>query len=81
MCPKAFLTRNYIIMPGRSWTGLTKTTSGTVGQQGVVGKYANVGRMMERGGKNARSKQKRRMGRKMEVKIGTLNVGTMAGKE
>ena len=70
-------------MPGRSWTGLTKTTSSrpTAGQQGVVGKYANVGRKRKRGVKHVRSKHKRRVSRKMEVKLGTLNVGTMAGKD
>ena len=30
--------------------------------------------------KHVRDKHKRRMGRKMEVKVGTLNVGTMTGK-
>ena len=34
----------------------------------------------KRGGKHIRDKQKRRMGRKMEVKVGTLNVGTMTVK-
>ena len=69
-----------IIMPDRSGLGLTKTVSGTVGQQGAVGKYATVGRRRKRGGKHVRDKQKRRMGRKMEVKVGTQNLGTMTGK-
>ena len=34
----------------------------------------------KREGKHIRDKQKRRMGRKMEVKVGTLNVGTMTVK-
>ena len=49
-------------------------------QQGAAGKYATVGQMRKRGGKHVRDKHKRRMGRKMEVKVGTLNVGTMTGK-
>ena len=69
-----------ILMPDRSWPGLTKTASGTVVQQGTAGKYATVGQRRKRGGRHVRDKQKRRMGRKMEVKVETLNVGTMTGK-
>ena len=69
-----------ILMPDRSWPGLTKTASGTVVQQGAAGKYATVGQRRKREGKHVRDKHKRRMGRKMEVKVGTLNVGTMTGK-
>ena len=69
--------KNVIIMPDRSGPGLTKSASDTVVQQGAVGKYATVGRRRKRGGKHVRDKQKRRMGRKMEVKVGTLNVGNM----
>ena len=72
--------KNVILMPDRSWPGLTKTASGTVVQQGAAGKYATVGQRRKRGGKHVRDKHKRRMGRKMEVKVGTLNVGTMTGK-
>ena len=46
-------------------------------QQGAAGKYATVGQRRKRGGKHVRGKHK---GRKMEVKVGTLNVGTMTGK-
>ena len=67
-------------MPDRSGPGLTKTASDTVVQQGTVGKYATVGRRRKRGGKHVRDKQNRRMGRKMEVEVGTLNLGTMTGK-
>ena len=72
--------KNVIIMPDRSGPGSTKTVNDTVVQQGSVGKYPTVGRRRKRGGKHVRDKQKRRMGRKMEVKVGTLNVGTMTGK-
>ena len=64
-------------MPDRSWPGSTKTASGTVVQQGAAGKYATVGQMRKRGGNHVRDKHK---GRKMEVKVGTLNVGIMTGK-
>ena len=72
--------KNVIIMPDRPGPGLTKTANDTVVQQGAVGKYAIVGRRRKRGGKHVRDKQNNRMGRKMEVKVGTLNVGTMTGK-
>ena len=52
-----------ILMPDRSWPGLTKTASGTVVQQGAAGKYATVGQRRKRGGKHVRDKHKRRMGR------------------
>ena len=71
---------NVIIMPDRSGPGSTKTANDTVVQQGAAGKYATVGRRRKRGGKHVRDKQNRRMGRKMEVKVGTLNVGIMTGK-
>ena len=71
---------NVIVMPDRSGSGLTKTAISTVVQQGAAGKYATVGRRRKRRGTHVRDKQKRRMGRKMEVKVGTLNVGTMPGK-
>ena len=80
-CQIYMRNKNVILMPDRSWPGLTKTASGTVVQQGAAGKYATVGQRRKRGGKHARDKHKRRMGRKkMEVKVGTLNVGTMTGK-
>ena len=72
--------KNVIIMPDRSGPGLTKTANDTVVQQGAVRKYATVGRRRKRGGKHVRDKQKIRMGQKMEMKVGTLNVGTVTGK-
>ena len=62
--------KNVIIMPDWSGPGLTKTASDTEVQLGAVGKYATVGRRRKRGGKHVRDKQKRRMIRKMEVKVG-----------
>ena len=69
-------------MPDRSGPGLTKTASDTVVQQGAVGKYATVGRRKKRGGggEACPGQAKENVGRKMEVKVGTLNVGTMTGK-
>ena len=79
-CQICMRKTNVIIMPDRSWPGSTKTASGAVVQQGAAGKYAAVGQRRKRGGKHVRDNHKIRMGRKMEVKVGTLNVGTMTGK-
>ena len=82
-CQIYMRNKNVIIMPDRSGSGLTKTASGIVVQQGAAGKYATVGRRGKRGGKHVRDKQNIRMGRKMEVKVGTLgglNVGIMICK-
>ena len=49
-------------------------------RQGAVGKYATVGRRRNIVEKHVRDKQKGRMGRKMEAKVGALNVGTRTGK-
>ena len=68
-----------MLMLDRSGPGLTKTASGAVVQQGAAGKYVTVEQRRKRGGKRDRDKHKRRMGRTMEVKVGTLNVGTMTG--
>ena len=50
------LNMNEILMRNLSRTGLTKTTSGSVGQQGAVGKYETVGRWRKRGGKRVKNK-------------------------
>ena len=59
---------NKILMYNRSWTGLTKTASGAVGQHGALVENATVGRKRKRARKHVTLKQKRMMGRKMEVK-------------
>ena len=51
-----------------------------IDSHGAAGKYATVGQRRKRGGKHVSDKHKRRMGRKMEVKVGTLNPDTMTGK-
>ena len=78
--PTIYARTNVIIMPDRSWPRSTKTASGIVVQQGAAGKYATVGQRRKRGGNHVRDTHKRRMGRNMEVKVGTLNVGTMTDK-
>ena len=79
-CQICMRNKNAILMPDRSGPRLTKTARGTVVQQGAAGIYATVEQRRKRGGKHVRDKHKRRMGRKMGVKVGTLNVGNMTGK-
>ena len=82
VCPAAGRFKLYMLLTTAGSVGpeLTKSASGTVVKQGAAGKYATVGQRRERGGKHVRDKQNRRMGRKKEVKVGTLNVGTMTDK-
>ncbi|XP_065675628.1 uncharacterized protein LOC136091844 [Hydra vulgaris] len=57
------------------------TASGAVAPQGISGNWATVGtRRRRKGGKRALKLKERRMSRKVEVKFGTMNVGTMTGK-
>ncbi|XP_065672211.1 uncharacterized protein LOC136090035 [Hydra vulgaris] len=59
------------------------TASSAVAQQGINGNWATVGTRKKRrrkGGKRALKLKERRMSRKVEVKFGTLNVGSMTGK-
>ena len=71
--------KNVIIMPDRSGPGLPKTANDNVVQQGAVGKYATVTKEEERR-EACQGQAKEKDGQKMEVKVGTLNVGTMTGK-
>ena len=70
-----------ISIPDRSRPGSTTTAIGAVSQQGTGRNYATVGqRRRRRGGRRV---QRRREGRKVKrivLRIGTLNVGTMTGK-
>ncbi|XP_065672208.1 uncharacterized protein LOC136090032 [Hydra vulgaris] len=73
--------RNFI--PDRSGHGLTTTASSAVAQQGISKNWATVGTRKKKRrnwGKRALKLKERRMSRKVEVKFGTLNVGSMTGK-
>ena len=69
-------------IPDRSRPGLTTTATGAGVQQGAGGKYATVGQKKERrrGGKQAQKRRVKGHMRRVDVRIGTLNVGTMTGK-
>ena len=71
---------NSNLMPDRSRPGLTTTATGAVVQQGISGKYATVGHRQRRGGKQVRRRKEKKRGRKVALRVGTLNVGTMTGK-
>ena len=73
--------RNRISIPDRSWPGLTTTAIGAVGQQGADGNYATVRHdRRRRGGRRIQRRREERKVKSVEMRIGTLNVGTMTGK-
>jgi exonuclease III len=65
-------------IPDRSRPGLKTTASDTVYLQGAVGNLTTVGR--RRGGKRVCRKREKRNDKRLELKVGTLNVGTMTGR-
>ena len=69
------------IIPDRTRPGLTTPAIG-VAKQDTDGKYATAGvrRKKRRGGKRVRRKREARRKMCMELRAGTLNVGTMTGK-
>ena len=73
---------NTVSIPDRSRPGSTTTASGAVGQQGTSGNSVTVEprRSRRRGGIRVRRRQEREVNRKVVIRIGTLNVGTMTGK-
>ncbi|KAI5615411.1 hypothetical protein C0J50_10766 [Silurus asotus] len=68
-------------IPDRSRPGLTTTATGIVSRQGTGGNWATVGRRRRRrGGRRLQRRQEKEQCRRVEVRFGTLNVGTMTGK-
>ncbi|KAI5089887.1 hypothetical protein C0J45_20022 [Silurus meridionalis] len=68
-------------IPDRSRPGLTTTATGIVSRQGTGGIWATVGRRRRRrGGRRLQRRQEKEQCRRVEVRVGTLNVGTMTGK-
>ncbi|KAK3525439.1 hypothetical protein QTP86_031550, partial [Hemibagrus guttatus] len=70
-------TLNFI--PDRSRPGLTTTAIGAVDLEGAGGNWATVGRR-SRGGRRVHRQREKRKGKRVGLRIGTLNVGTMTGK-
>ncbi|KAI5093469.1 hypothetical protein C0J45_16607 [Silurus meridionalis] len=72
---------NENFIPDRSRPGLTTTATGIVSRQGTDGNWATVGRRRRRrGGRRLQRRQGKKQCRRVEVRVGTLNVGTMMGK-
>ena len=66
-------------IPDRSRPGLTTTAIGAVRLQGAGGNWTTVGRR-RRGGRCVRRKREKRNAKRLGLRVGTLNVGTMTGK-
>ena len=66
-------------IPDRSRPGLTTTAIGAVHLQGAGGNWTTVGRR-RRGGRCVRRKREKRNAKRLGLRVGTLNVGTMTGK-
>ena len=73
------MVSNNMFIPDRSRPGSTTAAIGAV-QQGADGNYATAVGRRKRGGKRVKEKRERGLGKSMEMRIGTLNVGTMTGK-
>ncbi|KAF7696116.1 hypothetical protein HF521_006210 [Silurus meridionalis] len=72
---------NENFIPDQSRPGLTTTATGIVSRQGTGGNWATVGqRRRRRGGRRLQRRQGKEQCRRVEVRVGTLNVGTMTGK-
>ena len=71
-------------IPDRSRPGLLTTASG-VAQQGTCGNCASArhseNKRRKRGGRRAKNQQEVWKGRRSLVRVDTLNIGTMAGRE
>uniref|UniRef100_A0A8C4R3Y4 Endonuclease/exonuclease/phosphatase domain-containing protein n=1 Tax=Eptatretus burgeri TaxID=7764 RepID=A0A8C4R3Y4_EPTBU len=74
-------TTKRISIPDRSRPGLPTTATCTGGQQGTSGNCATAGRRRRRRRRRRVQRQwERGKGRSVQVRVATLNVGTMTGK-
>ena len=64
-------------MADRSMPGLRTTTTGAV-QQGASGNFTTIKKRQKKGGKQAR---KKKSSANINLRVGTLNVGTMIRKK
>ncbi|KAI5625322.1 hypothetical protein C0J50_15181 [Silurus asotus] len=72
---------NENVIPDQSRPGLTTTATGIVSRQGTGGNWATVGRRRgRRGGRRLQRWQGKEQCRRVEIRVATLNVGTMTGK-
>ena len=77
------MRNHYQSIPDRSRPGLPTIASG-VGQQGTCGNYATAkhceNKSKKRGEKRVKKQRKVWKGRRLLIRVGTLNIGTMTGK-
>lgn len=60
---------------------VNKTATGTASQQGTGGNYATGGeKRRRRGGKRVQRHREKKKCKSVQVRVGTLNIGTMTGK-
>ena len=57
------------------------TASIAAGQQGVAGNYATAGPKRKRGGQRSKRNREKWRRKNVVLSVGTLNVGTMTGKD
>ena len=71
-------------IPDRSQPGLPTTASG-VAQQGICGNYVTAkyseNKSRKRGGRRVKRHPEMWKGRHSLIRVGTLNIGTMTGRE
>ena len=71
-------------IPDRSRPRLPMTASG-VARQGTCGNYATAGlsenKRRKRGGRRVKRQREMWKGRRTLIRVGTLNIGTMTGRE
>ncbi|XP_051780692.1 uncharacterized protein LOC127527100 [Erpetoichthys calabaricus] len=80
-CQINMQTTIQISIPDQSSPGLTTTATSTVSQQGAGGNWATVGRRRRRRrGRHVWRQEERRKVKRVELRVGTLNVGSMTGK-
>ena len=77
------MRNHYQSIPNWSRPGLPTTASG-VAQQGTCGNYATAkdseNRSRKRGGKRVKKQREAWKGRRLLIRVGTLNIGTMNGR-
>lgn len=67
-------------MPDQSGPRLTMNASSGVGQQVTGETCTTAGQRQREGGRHIRKQQESRKGRMVEIKVGTLNIGTKTCK-
>ena len=82
-CQNRQMRNDYQSISDRLWPGLPTTASG-VAQQSTCGNYATAkhskNKSRKRGGRRVKKQQEVCKGRRLLIRVGTLNIGTMTGR-